>query len=90
MTRTRRPDSVALRLESLEDRSVPSTFTVNTTLDDVTAANGKFSLREAISKANANAGADVIVLPAGVFKITQAGANRGTAASAATSAITGA
>ena len=47
---------------------------MNTTLDDVTPANGKFSLREAITKANANPGADVIVLPAGVFKITQTGA----------------
>ena len=63
-----------LSLEHLEDRSVPSTFTVNTTLDDVTPANGKFSLREAITKANTNPGADVIVLPAGVFKITLAGA----------------
>ena len=63
-----------LHLEHLEDRSVPSTFTVNTTLDDVTPANGKFSLREAITKANTTAGADTIVLPAGVFKITISGA----------------
>ena len=76
MTRTRfdRP-TTRLHLEHLEDRSVPSTFTVNTTLDDVTPANGKFSLREAITKANTTAGADVIVLPAGVFKITIAGAS---------------
>jgi CSLREA domain-containing protein len=63
-----------LQLEHLEDRSVPSTFTVNTTLDDLTPANGKLSLREAITKANDNAGADVIVLPVGVFRITQTGA----------------
>jgi len=52
---------------------VPSTFTVNTTLDDVTPANGKFSLREAITKANTHSGADTIVLSAGVFNITQVG-----------------
>jgi CSLREA domain-containing protein len=63
-----------LRLEPLEDRTVPSTFTVTTTLDDVTPANGKLSLREAITAANGHAGADVIVLPVGVFKITQSGA----------------
>jgi len=58
-----------LHLEHLEDRSVPSTFTVNTTFDDIMPANGKFSFREAISKANATPGADIIVVPAGVFKI---------------------
>jgi CSLREA domain-containing protein len=62
-----------LRLECLEDRAVPSTFTVNTTLDDVTPANGKFSLREAITRADFNPGADVIVVPAGVFKFTPGG-----------------
>jgi CSLREA domain-containing protein len=71
MTRNRPgPRTARLHLEYLEDRSVPSTFTVNTTLDDVTPANGKFSLREAITKANTTPGADVIVLPAGVFKVT--------------------
>jgi len=75
MTRTRSARRLArLQLEHLEDRAVPATFTVNTTLDDVTPANGKFSLREAITKANATTGADTIVLPAGVFKITQVGA----------------
>ena len=72
-TRIGRP-TTRLRLEHLEDRSVPSTFTVNTTLDDVTPANGKFSLREAISKANSTPGADTIVVPAGIYKITIPGA----------------
>jgi len=63
------PRSARLHLEHLEDRAVPATFTVNTTFDDIMPANGKFSLREAISKANATAGADIIVVPAGVFKI---------------------
>ena len=57
------------RLECLEDRVVPATFTVTTALDVVNPADGKLSLREAITKANALAGADVIVLPAGVFKV---------------------
>ena len=73
MTRTRLGSRARLRLEYLEDRSVPSIFTVNTTLDDLTPANGKFSLREAITKANTTAGADTIVVPAGVFKITISG-----------------
>src|SRR5262245_56165007 len=61
------------QLEYLEDRSVPATLYVNTPLDDVTDNNGKLSLREAIDKANKNPGADVIVLPAGVFNITRTG-----------------
>ena len=64
-----------LQLECLEGREVPATFSVNTTLDDVTPANGQMSLREAISHANTNPGADTIVLSAGVFKISQIGAN---------------
>ena len=47
---------------------------MNTTLDDVIPGNGKQSLREAITRANTTPGADAIVLPAGVFKITVAGA----------------
>jgi predicted outer membrane repeat protein len=58
-----------LRLESLEDRAVPATFTVNTTLDELTAGDGRLSLREAITRANASPGADVIVLPAGLYRI---------------------
>src|SRR5262245_4492430 len=70
-----RPPGSALRprLEGLEDRSVPSTFTVNTVLDDATPGNGKQSLREAITRANAHPGADTILLPAGVFKIAITG-----------------
>jgi len=61
-------------VECLEDRLVPSTFTVTTKLDVVDASDGKLSLREAITKANANPGADVIVVPAGVYKIALSGA----------------
>jgi CSLREA domain-containing protein len=63
-----------LRLECLEDRAVPATFRVTTTADVVVPADGKRSLREAITAANNLPGADVIVLPAGVFKITIPGA----------------
>jgi CSLREA domain-containing protein len=63
--RARRP----LRLETFEDRLAPATFYVNTPLDDVTPNNGKFSLREAINKANLTAAADMIVLPAGEYMI---------------------
>src|SRR5207237_5057949 len=56
------------RLEILEDRRVPSTFTVTTTADDLdggTLANpagpdGTLSLREAITVANLSAGTDTI------------------------------
>jgi parallel beta-helix repeat protein/predicted outer membrane repeat protein len=62
------------QLECLEDRSVPATFFVNTTLDEVEPF-GKLSLREAITAANNRPGDDVIVLPAGVFNISRDGAN---------------
>ena len=61
------------QLDVLEDRHLPSTFMVNTVLDVVNPADRKLSLREAITKANHHAGADTIVLPAGVFKLTLAG-----------------
>lgn len=66
---TRNRNAFRPRLESLEDRAVPATFTVNTTLDEVTPGNGKQSLREAINRANTTDGADVVVVPAGVYKI---------------------
>ena len=66
-TRPARPST--LRLECLEDRSVPATFNVTTTQDSVSATDGQRSLREAITAANNLAGADEIVLPAGLFKI---------------------
>jgi len=68
------PAPIRPRLEHLEDRSVPSTFNVTTTLDVIDQADGKRSLREAITAANNLAGADVIVLPAGVYKLALTGA----------------
>src|SRR4051794_6274545 len=61
-------------IESLEDRAVPATFLVTTT-HDVVAADGRLSLREAISAANAHAGADTIFLPAGVYRLALARAD---------------
>ena len=60
------------RLEWLEVRVVPSTFTVTTTLDAV-ANDGRTSLREAITAANAHRGADTIIVPAGVYGLTLSG-----------------
>lgn len=69
MSRTLHP---RFRVEALEDRVTPATFNVTTTVDVVDAADGKRSLREAITAANNLAGADTIVLPAGVYKIALA------------------
>src|SRR5437867_2244313 len=50
-----------LSVEHLEDRTVPSTFTVDTLAD-----SGPDSLRAAITAANANPGADVIAFAPGL------------------------
>jgi hypothetical protein len=47
-------------LERLEDRTVPTTFTVNSSLDLVNPIFGVFTLRDAILAANNNPGADTI------------------------------
>jgi hypothetical protein len=67
----------SLGLEPLEDRAVPATFTVNTALDVVNPTDGKLSLHEAITRANTTPGADIIALPAGVFKIASGAADDG-------------
>jgi CSLREA domain-containing protein len=72
------------RLEVLEDRTVPSTFVVNTTADTMDAnpgdglaqdSSGNTSLRAAIMEANALPGADTIQLPVGTYVMTIPGAN---------------
>jgi predicted outer membrane repeat protein len=61
-------------LEVLEDRAVPATLTVNTTLDVLGHTNGLLSLRQAIIDANATPKADTIILPAGTYTLTIPGA----------------
>jgi hypothetical protein len=61
-------------LEVLEDRAVPATLTVNTTLDVLGHDNGMLSLRQAIIDANATPKADTIALPAGTYTLTRPGA----------------
>src|SRR5690349_25058312 len=61
------------QFDVLEDRLVPATFTVTTTLDVPDPNDGKLSLREAVSAANANPGADTIVVPAGEYRLTYPG-----------------
>jgi CSLREA domain-containing protein len=70
----RRPRRFRPALEGLEARAVPATFTVTTTLDTV-APDGRLSLREAVSAANAHPGADTIVVPAGVYRLSLRGAD---------------
>jgi len=62
-----------LRLTPLEDRLAPAILYVTTTDDVVDANDSRRSLREAITQANNNPGADVIVLAAGEYKIAIAG-----------------
>jgi len=57
------------RLEALEDRAVPATLTVNTTVDVLGHANGMLSLRQAVLDANARTTADTIVVPAGTYNL---------------------
>src|SRR4051794_34538736 len=52
--------ALPLRLETLEDRCVPATFTVTTLADTVDANPAVTSLREAITAANSQAGDDSI------------------------------
>jgi len=50
---------------------IPQTFVVNATNDEATDTDGKTSLREAVLKANASAGADFIVFDPVVFATPQ-------------------
>ncbi len=88
-SRSRKPRRAArLSVEALEDRTVPSTFIVDSTLDTVDAApgdgqaldaNNRTSLRAAIMEANALAGADIIQLPAGQYDLTRPGSGENAA-----------
>src|SRR5262249_53562135 len=62
-----------LRVELLEGREVPATFTVTTFVDVVDPADGRLSLREAGGRANTTPRPDTIRLPAGVYHVTLSG-----------------
>ena len=61
--RKRRVRTARLTVEPLETRLVPSTFTVNNTLDDGSSG----SLRWAINQANSNPGPDTIIFDSSLF-----------------------
>src|SRR2546421_618877 len=79
----RRGPAIGPRLDALEQRVVPATFTVDTFLDTPDAklgdglaadAAGHTSLRAAVMESNATPEADVIVLGGGTYALTRAGA----------------
>ena len=79
---SRRMNHCRPRLEMLEHRLVLSTFHGEQTLDTEAVnlktgkdASGHISLRSAIMAANAKPNADTIMLPAGMFTLTIAGAD---------------
>jgi predicted outer membrane repeat protein len=57
-------------IEGLEGRLVPAVIAVTTFADVVNPADGLLSLREAISRANATAAPDAVVLKAGVYRLS--------------------
>jgi CSLREA domain-containing protein len=78
--RSRRPapsrpsGRVRLALEPLEERAVPTTFTVTTLADETNINDGLVSLREAITAANGTPGADTIDFqpgPSGTITLSQ-------------------
>jgi predicted outer membrane repeat protein len=61
-------------VEALEDRLTPATIPVTTFADIVDPGDGRLSLREAVTRANATAERDTVVLRAGVYRLGLAGA----------------
>src|SRR4051794_33834748 len=64
-----------MRLEALEDRTVPAVYTVTTAADVIDPNDGVLSLREAVLAADATSEADTISLPAGRYVLTRTGPN---------------
>jgi CSLREA domain-containing protein len=58
----RRPRTIPLRLEQLEDRTAPAVITVTTAMDDNNPNDGSVSLREAIQAINAGSTTDTDIL----------------------------
>ena len=84
--RRKRNADTAQAVERLEDRTLLTVFTVNTTDDTIDTSpgdgiaadvNGNTSLRAAVMEANALVGQDMINLPAGTYTRTMAGFNEG-------------
>ena len=76
----RRLTPIVPHFELLEDRTLLSSITVDTTTDVIDAGDGLTSLREAIIAANALAGDDTIILGSGVFTLSIAGTGESAAA----------
>lgn len=73
-TRRGAPRRFRLRFEALEPRAMLATLAVTTAADVVDSNDGLLSLREAVLQSNATAGSDAILLPAGTYDLTLAGA----------------
>jgi hypothetical protein len=74
MSKQGHPRTASVRLERLEGRLVPAMIAVGTFADAVVPGDGVFSLREAVSRANALPGPDTIVLrPGRVRRLHQPG-----------------
>jgi hypothetical protein len=78
----RRTRTAAAAVEALEDRTLLSTLTVNTTADTVDVdpgdgvaedSNGETSLRAAVMEANATVERDTIMVPAGTYELSNGG-----------------
>ena len=74
----------ALQIEPFEDRRVLATFVVNTRVDEIDSnpgdglcdtGSGGCSFRAAVMEANSLFSADVIMLPSGVYDLTNDGAD---------------
>jgi hypothetical protein len=71
----RRPARFRPGLETLEERSVPAILAVTTPLDVINPHDGQLSLREAVLAANADNGANTILLPSGTYTLALPGAD---------------
>jgi CSLREA domain-containing protein len=87
---SRRPQRSRPRLECLEDRAVPTVFTVNSTADILNPPAGTVTLRSAIQAANATPGNNTIDINVpGNYQITLSGTPGETDNAAGEFAITG-
>jgi hypothetical protein len=65
-----------LGIESMEDRSVPAVFLINSTADVLPQPAGVVTLRSGIQAANATPGNNtILLLEAGTYQLTQSGRN---------------